>query len=301
MNVLHSFFYILLFCYSVTAQSTYIATIHPLQQIVKELLGQNAVVHDLLPAGASPHTYEPSPGDVNRIESAVLLFFVGPNLDDWVKKFPARATIKVIDLIPADSLIYFENFPAANHPAAVRPADESNQVHGHHRGIDPHFWTDPLLVKVLAVNLADSLAKLYPAQGQVIGENLQRFSAQLIELDFKIRESLKSFRGKTVVQAHPLFNYYLHRYGLKSGGVVEINPGVDPTARQIKKMIDQIQRENIAAIFTQPQLPDRAARLIAETTGVPIVELDPLGGKPMRQTYAEILLYNTKLVIGALQ
>jgi zinc transport system substrate-binding protein len=300
MNVLHSFYYILLFCYSVTAQSAFIATIHPLQQIVSELLGQNTVVHDLLPAGASPHTYEPTPGDLHNIESAALLFFVGPNLDDWVKKFPARSTIKVLDLIPEDSLIFFETFPAVNHPLAT-PADESNQVHGHHQGVDPHFWTDPLLVKVLAVNLADSLSKLFPSQRQVIGENCRRFSAQLINLDLKIRESLKSFRGKTVVQAHPFFNYYLRRYGLKSGGVVEINPGVDPTARQIKKMIDQIQRENIVAIFTQPQLPDQAARLIAEITGIPIVELDPLGGKPLRQTYAEILLYNTKLVIGALQ
>jgi zinc transport system substrate-binding protein len=300
MNVLHSFLFILIFFYSVTAQSTYIATIHPLQQIVSELLGQNAVVHDLLPAGASPHTYEPSPGDVNRIESAVLLFFIGPNLDDWVKKFPARSTIEVIDLIPADSLIFFEKFPAVNNTAA-RPADESNQVHTHHQGVDPHFWTDPLLVKVLVANLADSLCKLFPSQCRVIRENQKHFSLKLTNLDLKIRESLKSLAGKTVMQAHPFFNYYLRRYGLKADGVVEINPGVDPTARQLKKMIDQVKRENIVAIFTQPQLPDRAARLIAETTGIPIVELDPLGGKPQRQTYEEILLYNTHLISGALQ
>jgi len=296
MNVLPSFLYILIFCYSITAQSTYIATIHPLQQIVSELLGQHTVVHDLLPPGASPHTYEPTPGDIDHIESASLLFLVGPNLDDWVKKFPARSTIEVIDLAPLDSLIFFENFPAAD-PALVKPG----QVHAHHRGIDPHFWTDPLLVNVLAANLADSLSKLFPSQQQVIAENYRRFSAQLLALDVKIRGSLKSVQGKTVIQAHPFFNYYLRRYGLKSAGVVEINPGVDPTARQIKKMIDQIKRENVVAIFTQPQLPDRAARLIAEITGIPIVELDPLGGKPRRQTYAEILLYNTQLVIGALQ
>ncbi len=299
MNVLYSFFFTLILFYSVAAQTTYIATIHPLQQIVSELLGDNTVVHDLLPVGASPHTYEPTPSDVHRIESAAILFLVGPNLDDWVKKFPARSTIEVIDLIPEDSLIFFEHFPAVNRSTA--PAEKLSPPHADHHGIDPHFWTDPLLVKVLVVNLADSLTKLFPAQRQVIQENCRRFSLQLTTLDLKIGESLRSFRGRTIIQAHPFFNYYLRRYELNSGGVIEINPGVDPTARQIKNMIDRIKRENIVAIFTQPQLPNQAARLIAETTGIPIVELDPLGGKPGRQTYAEILLYNTQIVIGALQ
>jgi zinc transport system substrate-binding protein len=299
MNGLYPFFLSLIFFWNVAAQPNYTATIHPLQQIVHELIGPGAVIHDLLPPGASPHTYEPTPADVRQIESSAILFTVGPNLDDWVKKFPARRILEMINLIPKDSLIFFEKFLTGEN--APLGEEKSTWSYTHHQGVDPHFWTDPLLVKSLLVNLADSLVKLIPGQYQSIQENCIRFSIQLTNLDSEIRERLKPYQGKTVVQAHPFFNYYLHRYGLKSGGIVEINPGVDPTARQIKNMIDRIRSENIVAIFTQPQLPDRAARLLAETTGIKIVELDPLGGKPNRQTYEEILLYNTQLVIGALQ
>jgi zinc transport system substrate-binding protein len=298
MNGLCYIFVLLILFISTGVQTSYIATIHPLQQIVHELIGSNTVVYDLLPPGASPHTFEPTPGDVHRIESAAILFLIGPNLDDWVKKFPVRRTIEVLDLIPSDSLIFFEKFTAV-HPSTAT-VESLSPPHAHHRGVDPHFWTDPLLVKVLVANLADSLIALLPEQGQVIRENCAQFSRRLTNLDLKIRESLKPHRGKTFVQAHPFFNYYLRRYGLNSGGIVEINPGVDPTARQIKNMIDRIRCEKIVAILTQPQLPDRAARLIAETTATPIVEMDPLGGKPRRQTYEEIMLYNTQLIIGAL-
>ena len=293
----YSFFIFLIFFYNAAAQPSYVATIHPLQQIIQELIGTRAVVADLLPPGASPHTYEPSPADVRRIESSPILFLVGINLDDWVKKFPVRRTLEVLNLIPRDSLIFFEKFLPGEHSTGD---GSSTSSYAHHKGVDPHFWTDPLLVRSLVFTLVDTLSKLLPEQRGIIEENGRRFSGQLSRLDSQIRDQLKHLRGKAFMQAHPFFNYYLHRYGLKPGGIVEINPGVDPTARQIKNLIDGVEHENIVAILTQLQLPDRAARLIAESTGIPLIQLDPLGGKPDRQTYAEILLYNTRCIVGAL-
>ena len=295
------FFFLLLFFHQLFAQTNYIATIHPLQQIVQELVGTTGVVENLLPPGASPHTYESSPSDIHKIESADILFLVGPNLDDWIKKFPARRSLELISLIPDDSLIYFEKIlgvePVKNHADPDMP----KRLHAHHHGLDPHFWTDPLLVKSLLTALTDTLIKLNPVQSQILRDNSIRFAVRLTDLDLKIRELMKPYLGKAVIQAHPFLNYFLRRYGLKMGGIVEINPGVDPSPRQLKNMIDWIRRGNISAIFTQPQLPDRAARLIGESTGIWVQKLDPIGGTPGRYTYEEILLYNTQLIIEALQ
>lgn len=294
---------ILLFVHSGGARPRYVTTIHPFQEILKAVVGDHGEVHRMLPPGASPHTYELRPSDIRHVEAAKALFFGSPTLDAWALKFNNRNRIELIELLPEDFLLYFQS-PERDKKREATDSDVPASHHHHHGsaiGVDPHFWTDPLTVKALLPALTDTLCSLDPDGCEIYRKNSAKFAKHLDSLYVKIDEKLIPVRGEAVMLSHPFFQYFLKRFGLRLVDIIEIIPGKEPTPRQIKDIIQQVQRENVKAIFDHPQLPDRAAKLVAEAAGLKVYELDPLGGVSGRQTYDELLLYNVQVLLEALQ
>jgi ABC-type Zn uptake system ZnuABC Zn-binding protein ZnuA len=93
----------------------------------------------------------------------------------------------------------------------------------------------------------------------------------------------------------------LKRYGLEYAGVIEPYPGKEPMPRHIEKLVRRLQQARAKAVFSEPQLPERPAQVLAETAGVKLRVLDVTGGLPGRMTYAELILYNARVLREALQ
>lgn len=287
-------FLLLLSIKSLGSQPRYVTTIHPFKVIIKAVVGEQAEVYGMLPPGASPHTYELRPSDIRKVEAATGLIIGGKNLDDWALKFKSTHKIELINLVPSNFLIQIENDQNQEHPV-------KEQNHHHAYGVDPHFWTDPLTVKAILPALTDSLCALDPEGCEIYRENSRIFASSLDSLHAKIDKMFAPISGRSVMLPHPFFQYFLKRYGLKVTGLIEKIPGIEPSPKEIKEIIRQVDRDRVQAIFTHPQLPDRAAKLVAEATGIKLYELDPLGGVAGRQTYDELLMYNAKIVFEALQ
>jgi len=278
------------------AQPRYVTTIHPFKEIMQSVVAERGEVVALLPPGASPHTYELRPSDIRKVEQADAVFYGAANLDSWAMKFDSRNKIELVQLIPEEFVIHFSGQEgAAEH-------EESASSHQHHAGaIDPHFWTDPLTINALLPALVSKLCELDPSGADSYKKNAMLFSERLVLLSKQISEKMAPFRGMPIMLSHPFFQYYLKRYGLTTVALIESNPGKEPTPREIKQFIRIVNSEKVRLIFTHPQLPDRAAKLVAEATSVKIVELDPLGGVAGRQNYDELLLYNTQKIVEALE
>jgi zinc transport system substrate-binding protein len=292
-------FTFLSFSYSYS-QTKYVTTIHPFQEILKNIIGDRGEVYQILPPSASPHTYELRPSDVRLVESSKALFYGSENLDAWALKFQNVNRIELIKLIVKDSLIYFQEYTQDQKPGVYQKGKES-LGHDHSVGIDPHFWTDPLTVQSMLPSLVEKLCALDPDGCETFMQNSKQFSRQLNNLDAKLREMLAPIYGSKVMISHPFFQYFFKRYGIKLIGVIEKNPGREPTPKDIKSLIDQVKHENVKAIFDHTQLPDRAAKILAESTGIKCYHLDPVGGVPGRQSYEELLLYNAKIILEALR
>ena len=101
--------------------------------------------------------------------------------------------------------------------------------------------------------------------------------------------------------SHPFFVYFLQRFDFKVAGIIEPIPGKEPTAKDVKKLIDIASQNNVAAIFINSQLSERPAQIISESTGIKIYSLDPIGGPIGRYTYDELLFYNMEIILGALK
>ncbi len=283
------------------SQTKYVTTIHPFQEILKNIIGARGEIHRILPPGASPHTYELRPSDLRTVATAKALFYGSENLDSWALKFSSPLCIELIQFVAEDCLILFAEEHEDQQADVQQKGGEKEHHHHHASGVDPHFWTDPLTVKSMLPTLTEQLCALDSTGCKIFKQNSDRFSRQLDSLHSKISKMLAPIHDSKVMISHPFFQYFFKRYGIESVGVIETSPGREPTPREIKGFIETIKNENVRAIFDHTQLPDRAAKIIAESSDINVYHLDPIGGISSRQSYDALILYNAKIILEALR
>ena len=283
-----------------------VTTIPPLAMLLREIAAGEYDVECLLQPGASPHTYEPSPSAAKKAESAAALFYVGQGLDDWAAKLGAKRKVAVFDLLPDEIKLKFGGGVFFEAGGGEKPGDVHGDEHGHDHShshdegeFDPHFWTSPRAAIAASVEIAGELINFDPENREAIQQNLRAFEIRLHALDVEIREKLAPHAGENVVLVHPSLNYFMHDYGIKLAGVIETTAGAEPSPRRVAELAQIVKDKNVAALFTEPQLSKSAAEAIAREAGVGVYELDPLGGSPGRETYQELIRFNTDAFLKA--
>jgi zinc transport system substrate-binding protein len=245
------------------------ASIFPLYDIVRRVGGDRLRVELVLPPGRTTHYYDPSPKDIARLSSASLVFAVGLGLDSWlapIAESTGAGKGRVFDLGPL-----------------VDPTLGPNGA------IDPHFWLDPIRMKRVVDLVADACRTLDPEGGPgyaVRGEDLK---ASLQKLHTELARRSERWHGRSIVTFHGSLYYFADRYGFEVAGVVEPVVGRDPTAREIADLVTMVRQKNASALFSEPQLDRRAAEVIARETGLPLFQVDPVGGSPGLVTYEALL------------
>ncbi len=277
------FFLVFLFQLTPAAQPEYVTTIHPYKEILERVVGERGKVICLLPPGSSPHTFNISPSEVKAIESADALFYGAKNLDEWAIRYNNPNKIELLSLLPADSLLNIVS------------------IRNENLGIDPHFWTDPLLVKIILPQLTAKLCSIDPGGCIIYKTNAEEFSKELESIYNEISKNLIQVKKRTVILSHPFFQYFLKRFNFTLAGIIEPIPGKEPTPKELKEIIDIAIKNNVESIFTHIQLPDNAAHLLSESTGIKVYTLDPVGGVEGRQSYKEILKYNADIILKAMK
>ena len=269
------------------------ASIFPLADVVRAIGGQHVEVDVLIPPGASPHVFEPSPEVYRRFSESRLFVMVGAGMEFWAEKLIAASAGPEPRIIRAADGV--ELIQAAGYD---RPAPEHR-----HRSGNPHVWLDPLLVDTLAVRICRALTELDPGQAEAYSRNLSRFHEQLGGLHRSIQQAVDRFGVREYVAFHPSWSYFARRYGLREAGIIQRSPGRDPTPRQIEEIIGAIERYRIRAVFAEPQFNPSAAEAIAQETGVKVFLLDPLGGPdlPGRDSYIALMYHNLEIMREAMQ
>lgn len=274
------------------SEPLFLASSYPIYVILAEIAGDAVKVDYIAPNGASPHTYLPRPSDSKKAATALGLFYIAQNFDGWVADIPSKNTIKLIDMLSIDDVIYFD----CGHDHS---AEGDNQEH--ESVIDPHFWLDPITVKSVVDELTNTMIELYPKGESVFRANSEIFKNNLDEIDLELKDILKSLEGKDVFLNHPSFNYMLDRYGLNYAGSIEESPGKEPSPKFIANLVDKIRASKTKAIFSEPQLNGKTVQVIAEEAGVLMYELNPIGNNDSEKTYKQILINNAKILKEALE
>ncbi len=259
------------------------ATISPLASLVADVAGSGWDVVTVVPPGMSPHVFEPGPRAVKRLAKARLVVTVGAGFDSWAERLVAACAARAV-------------VHDAGASVGVRTVAGSGGEGDHEGeiGRDPHWFLSPRRAAAALGPLAGVFARLDPAGAEGYRERAARAARSLEALDAEIATMLAPVRGRSVVSTHNSWTYFLADYHLVNGGSVEPVPGHEPTPRELRDLIDLVRDRHIPALFTEPQFPPSAARVVSRDAGIRLVLADALGGVPGRETYAELLRFDAR-------
>jgi ABC-type Zn uptake system ZnuABC Zn-binding protein ZnuA len=228
-----------------------------LADIARNVAGDRLVVDSLIPVGADPHGYQPSPQDAARIANVDVLIINGANLEAFIAPILQNVSAK-------------QRVISASAGLMARPDPSGQNPEG-----DPHFWLDPNNVIKYVENIRDGFSEADPVGTPVYVANANKYIGELESLDAWIRSQVQSVpqANLLLITNHETFGYFAERYGFTIVGsiVPSITSGAAPSAQELAALVDQIRSSGVPAIFlengTNPQLADQ----IASETGVKVV------------------------------
>jgi ABC-type Zn uptake system ZnuABC Zn-binding protein ZnuA len=183
------------------------------------------------------------------------------------------------------------------------PAGEGGAHAGHAHGVlgeDPHWWLSPELAARSLGGIAEAFAALDPIHAEAYRARAREAAAELAGLDREISARLAPVRGKRFVSAHRAWVYFADRYGLVEAASIEPVPGREPSPRELKALVSEGRRGGLGRLFTEPQFPPAAARVVADEAGLELTLVDPIGGVPGRATYPELMRFNADAFLRGL-
>lgn len=266
----------------------------PYANIVERIGGEHLTVSTLLPPGASPHAFDPTPSQAASLARADLIVMNG-GIDAWLDRLvaataPDAPILVITQSIDLDTLA----------PRGADADHETEQAHGH-VGANPHVWLDPLLMIEAAGAIADALKAIDPANSAAYAAGLEQLTTDLLALDAELTSTLAPVAGAPFVPFHDAWPYFARRYDLDLVLTLEPFPGREPSPSYVAEAVATVRAVGAKAIFDERQLNPRSAQVVAESAGVALATLDPLGGAPGPTSYEELLRQNAATILGALR
>lgn len=265
--------------------------------IVRQVGGDLILLDRLLPLGADPHSFEPTPQDIAKLSDADVLFINGAGLETFLDPLieSSGGDFRIEDLSRDIQLIYLEG--------RSELSDDTK-----YDGYDPHVWMDPNNVILWVKQISYTLSELDRANASIYEANATIYRDELATIDDWIIDQVKQISPaqRNLITDHMILGYFSKAYGLNQVGAIlpSFSTLSQPSAQEIAKLQDTIREMKINAIFIEAsENPDLANR-IAEDTGVQLVylyvgsltELD--GDAP---NYLDLIRYDVNAIVSVLQ
>jgi ABC-type Zn uptake system ZnuABC Zn-binding protein ZnuA len=234
-----------------------------LADFARQVGGDRVQVRTLLPPGADPHTFEPTPRDAEAIRSAAIVFLNGAGLEpralETLVRNNKRGPTPLVTLADAVGSQLIQD------PGAEGEDDE-------HGGTNPHCWLDPRLAAVYVEQIRDGLTSLDPSGRETYRANAERYLAQIGELDRWFAEQVGTIppAQRKLVTYHDGYAYLARRYGLDQVGFVLRNPGREPTAADVAALVGKLRSSGARTVYAEPQLNARVLEVAAREAGVQV-------------------------------
>ncbi|MCP4671354.1 MAG: zinc ABC transporter solute-binding protein, partial [Desulfobacula sp.] len=231
-----------------------------------EKIGRDKVNVDVLvKPGKSPATYAPSPDQVKRLGRSEIYFKTGLPFENGILyKIESMDKTKIIDI---NQDLVLREMTGHSH-------DKKARHHSHAAGKDPHTWMNPLIVKIQARTIYQTLSKFDPGNNAAYKTNYLAFIKELNMLDKRLHSILKELNGKNIFVFHPFLGYFTDAYGLKQISIETM--GKAPKGKELSRIIKLAKREAVKKIFVQPQFDKNAANKIASMINGRVISIDPI-------------------------
>jgi ABC-type Zn uptake system ZnuABC Zn-binding protein ZnuA len=263
-----------------------------LADLVEQVGGDRVQVRSLAPAGADPHTYQPTPESMRLLSQARLVFFNGAGLEEWwTKAVRAIATKETPVVELSKGLATLKN-----------PGDD----HGHGGGADPHVWLDPTKAGLYVARIRDALSQADAPNAAYYAERAKAYQRELDALDRWIQAEAAKVPPvrRKIVTFHNAFQYFAARYGFAVKGFIVASPGKEPSAKAMAELVRLIRQEQIPAVFAEADFNPKMLEGLAREAGVQVVTNlydGSLSTGPPAQSYVALLRHDVTQIVGALK
>lgn len=314
------------------------ASIFPIYDITKNVAGDAVTVELLLPPGATPHSYTPSPSDIQKIVDSQVVFTIGHGLDDWAATLAEDSAEKSIVVTLDDRINLLETAKhdhnhedEAEHEDAQEDEQEDvhnaehegehgdeheneheDEEHDEHKEVqdgadgsaeilskDPHYWLSLPNAIEITNQVTDELSQVFPEHADEFAKNAESFKAEIETLQQEVELQLGVSEPIEIATFHNAWGYFGRDHNIEIVATFEEYAGEEPSATYLKEFSEAILENNIRLIFSEPQLSTSALVPIAQDLQAEIGVLDPIGGVEGRSSYLELMRYNFDQILSA--
>lgn len=274
---------ILLFSFSANGEKKLeiISTIFPTYDFVRIIGGDKVESIMLLPWGIEPHSYEPSPRDVVRINSADLLIYTHEEMEPWVSKITKNIKVKNIELAKELGLVleekdhkhHDEKYEHNGFFKKIMDFFRGNKEHKHHEhdencnhnhDNDPHIWTDPIIVLDIIDRITKQLITLDPNNKDYFEKNSNNYKKEIQNLHESYLDLIEnSKRNKVVFTGHSVFGYFSERYNIEFiSPYRHFAPNSEPSPRDVALLRSYIEDNNVKYIYYEELVSPKIANAL---------------------------------------
>ncbi|MDA5641073.1 MULTISPECIES: zinc ABC transporter substrate-binding protein ZnuA [Agrobacterium] len=281
-----------------TAAPDVVVSIKPVHSLVAAIMQGVGEPQLIVDGAASPHTYNLRPSNARKLEKADVVFWVGPGLEAFLEKpleaLASKATVvELEDAKGLEKLPFREGGPFEAHDHGDEGHDAHNghaeeegaHDHGHdhaeghgdhdHGAYDTHLWLDPANAKAMAQTIETALIAADAGNAATYQANTKKLIDDLNALDAELRETVKPVKDKPFIVFHDAYQYFEHRYGVKTAGSITVSPETLPGADRVKQMQEKVRQLGATCVFAEPQFEPKLISVITEGTAAKSATLDP--------------------------
>ncbi|MBI1821400.1 MAG: zinc ABC transporter substrate-binding protein [Nitrospirae bacterium] len=275
------------------AKINVVTTLSVLKDFVEQIGQTRVSVSSLLTGMESEHTYTPKPSDILAIKKAQILVQIGLGLEVWVQGLISNAENPGLLVLTTS-----DGIPLIREEEKHIESDDAR----HNEAGNPHIWLDPENAKNMVRKITEGLIKKDPAGKDFYLKNQGIYLMKLDGMETSLLNELKVLKNKTIVTQHSAWPYFTRRFGFRVAGNIMTQIGSEPSAKQVKDLINLIRKNNIRVIISEPQLSPKIPQILAAETGAKLIVLSPLTGAiPGTETYLSLIEYNVRQMIEAIQ
>ncbi|HZH53642.1 MAG TPA: metal ABC transporter substrate-binding protein [Microvirga sp.] len=273
-----------------------VATFSILGDIVRNVGGERTEVTTLVGPNGDAHVYSPTPADGRRLTEAKVVVTNGLRFEGWIDRLMKSSGTKAAVVEAA---------------RGVKPLKGEEDGHGHdhghgHGGLDPHAWQSVANAKIYVANIRDALVAADPAGKAAYEANAASYLERLDALDKEIRDMVARIPAdrRRIITSHDAFRYFDDAYGIEFVSPQGVSTDAEASAKDVARIIQQIRREKIKAVFVENVSDPRLMERIAKETGARIgdrVYSDALSDENgPAGTYIDMMRHNIRAFSSAL-
>ncbi|CAK0764548.1 zinc/manganese transport system substrate-binding protein [Azospirillaceae bacterium] len=271
-----------------------VASFSILADITRQIGGRFVEVKSLVGPDGDAHVFEPSPADAKIVKIARVVVLNGLNFEEWAPKL-LQATGTQAEIVTTTIGI------------TPRPLNTNHDHHKHsHEEVDPHAWQNVENVKIYTKNIVEGLSKADSEHAEDYRLQGKAYLTRLDALEVRIKKSLDAIpvESRKAITSHDALGYLGDAYGIMFIAPEGARGESQPSAKDVAKLIKQIRKEKIKAIFVENMSDPRLTQQVSRETGAKIGgklysdALSPAEGPA--STYIDMMDHNIRLIAKSL-